>query len=640
MNNGPQSTGTLSQRAAGWLLTGIALAAGVFFIVTAWYGSYPSLIQRAVMLGAALAVVFLQRLAAARPTDAHPGDARSAAWTGCLWLAAIAGLGACAFLVLNFEAIAESEGYFGHTETVLASVIIAVLLLATWLTFGPALPLIAAAFLVYALVGRHLPDLIAHRGLRWDSLATGNYLTTKGMMGLPLGVVTDVVVYFLIFTAFLSVTGASQVFIDLAQRLVGGMRGGPAKMAVVGSGLLGTISGSAVANVVGSGTFTIPLMRHVGYRATFAGAVEAVASSGGQLMPPVMGASVFIMADMLGVGYGVIMLAALVPALLYYVNLFLVVDLEAARLGLRGVERAERGDGGAILRRSGPLLLPLAVLFGLILMQYSPGYAALLSLAVLLAVNLLRRGERITPRQVAAALVEGVVSAAPVALAVAVAGIVVGVVEVTGLGLNLSAMMISVAGDSLIVLLVMTMVSSIILGMGLPTVACYIILALIIAPIMIRLGVLPLAAHLFVFYFGILSAITPPVALASFAAAGIAGASPLQTSWESLKLALPAFFMPYLFVFQPGLLFQGDFGALAVPLLCASVAMVGLSAATVGHFRGPLGPVRRCLFFAGGLLVFAPDHITDVIGLALIAGAVGYGELQRRRLAAAPTGPS
>lgn len=621
-----------AQRAARWLLSGIALAAGVFFIWTAWDGQYPALIQRPIMLGTALAAVFLGPLAA--------GRRQPAAWSAVLWLAVFASLVTCGYLVLNFEAIAESEGYFGSTEVALASVLIGVLLLATWMTFGPALPLIAAAFLLYALIGRQLPDLIAHRGLRWDSLAAGNYLTTKGLMGLPLGVVTDVVVYFLIFTAFLAATGASQVFIDLAQRLVGGMRGGPAKMAVVGSGLLGTISGSAVANVVGSGTFTIPLMRHAGYRPTFAGAVEAVASSGGQLMPPVMGASVFIMADMLGVGYGTIMLAALVPALLYYVNLFLVVDLEAARLGLRGLDRDARGDGGAILRRSGPLLLPLVVLFGLILMQYSPGYAALLSLGVLLAVNLLRRNERITPRQVADAIIDGVVGTAPVAVAVAVAGIVVGVVEVTGLGLNLSTMMISLAGDSVLLLLVITMVSSIILGMGLPTVACYIILALIVAPIMIRLGVPAMSAHLFVFYFGILSAITPPVALASFAAAGIAGTSPLQTSWESLKLALPAFFMPYLFVFQPGLLFQGDFGALLLPLACASVAMVGLSAATVGYLRGPLGPVRRCLFFAGGLLVFAPDHVTDVIGLALIAGAVGYGELLRRGPAAAPTGPT
>lgn len=625
MTTGRSPVARTSQTAARWLLSGIALAAGAFFIFTAWYGAYPALIQRPIMLGAALAAVFLGRLAADDTSRRS-----SVPWAVCLWLATAASLATCAFLVVNFEVIAESEGYFGQTEVVLATVLIGVLLLATWISFGPALPLIAGVFLLYALFGRELPDLIAHRGLRWSSLATGNYLTTKGMLGLPLGVVTDVVVYFLIFTAFLAATGASQVFIDLAQRLVGGMRGGPAKMAVVGSGLLGTISGSAVANVVGSGTFTIPLMRHAGYRPAFAGAVEAVASSGGQLMPPVMGASVFVMADMLGVGYATIMLAALVPALLYYLNLFLVVDLEAARLGLRGVDRHDLGRG-AVLRRAIPLLLPLVALFGLVLMQYSPGYAALLSLGVLLAVSLLRRSDRITPRQIAAAIVDGVVSTAPVAVAVAVAGIVVGVVEVTGLGLNLTTMMTSMSGGSVLPLLAITMVSSIILGMGLPTVACYIILALIIAPIMIRLGVVPMSAHLFVFYFGILSAITPPVALASFAAAGLAGSSPLQTSWESLKLALPALFMPYLFVLQPGLLYQGDLGALAVPLLCASVAIIALSAASVGYFRAPLGPLRRCLFFIGGLLVFAPDHVTDVLGVALIAVVIGYGEVFRRK---------
>lgn len=624
MNDTPSPS--LPDRAARWLLAAIALAAGCFFIFTAWYGSYPALIQRGVMLGAALAIVFLTWVSRT-PATARFRKARLLVF----WLGALAGLATCAFLVLNFEAIAESEGYYGQTEIVLASILLGTLLLATWLVFGPALPLIAIAFLLYALFGRELPDILSHRGLSWGSLAAGNYLTTKGMMGLPLAVITDVVVYFLVFTAFLAATGASTIFIQLSERLVGGMRGGPAKMAVVGSGLLGTISGSAVANVVASGTFTIPLMRHAGYRPAFAGAVEAVASSGGQLMPPVMGASVFIMADMLGVGYGVIMLAALAPALLYYINLFLVVDLEAGRLGLKGLARDDRQRSVDILLRSGYLLLPLGVLFGLVLMQYSPAYSALLSLAALLALNLLRKDGRLTLRKVAEAIIEGVVSTAPVAVAVAVAGIVVGVVEVTGLGLNLSTMMVSLAGDKVLVLLIITMFSSIILGMGLPTVACYIILALIIAPIMVRLGVEPLAAHLFVFYFGILSAITPPVALASFASAGIANASPLQTSWVSLKLALPAFFMPYLFVLQPGLLFQGDWAALIVPLLCASVAIVGLSAASVGYFRGPVGPLRRALYFIGSVLVFAPEYISDIVGVALIATAIALGEVQRRR---------
>ncbi len=615
-----------SRSAARLLLALTAFTAGVFFIYTAWDGSYPALIQRSIMLGAALMIVFLSRIAEPSPA----GGLALLRVTG-LWIATLASLATCAFLVVNFEAIAEGEGYFGLQEVILASVLLIVLLLGTWMTFGLALPLIAGGFLLYALLGREMPDLIAHRGLSWSSLAAGNYLTTKGMMGLPLGVVTDVVVYFLIFTAFLTATGASTVFIQLAERLVGRMRGGAAKMSIIGSGLMGTVSGSAVANVVATGTFTIPLMRHAGYRPAFAGAVEAVASSGGQLMPPVMGASVFIMADMLGMGYGAIMLAALIPALLYYANLYLVVDLEAARLGLSGIAPQDKQNARGVLRRSGHLLLPLAVLFGLVLMQYSPAYAALLSVAVLLGLNLLSREDRITARQAVEAIIEGVTTTAPVTLAVAVAGIVVGVVEVTGLGLNLSTMMIELAGDSVLLLLIITMVSSIILGMGLPTVACYIILALIIAPIMVRLGVEPLSAHLFVFYFGILSAITPPVALASFASAGIAGASPLSTSWESLKLALPAFFLPYMFALQPGLLFRGDIAGMVLPLACALIAILALSVSTVGYFRGPVGPLRRCLFFVGGLLVFAPDYITDLVGGALIAAAIGYGELQRRR---------
>ena len=624
-----------SQTAALWLLTAIALATGGFLLYTAWAGPYPALIQRSVMLGAALALVFLGRIVAADRAGVLAG-----LWVTAMWAMVAASLFACGFVVLNYQAIAESEGRFGPFEVWLGTVLIAVLLVASWLCFGPALGIVAGLFLLYALYGREMPDLIAHRGLTWRSLASSNLLTNRGILGLPLGVVTDVIVYFLIFSAFLAATGASNVFIRLAQALVGGLRGGPAKIAVVGSGLMGTVSGSAVANVAASGTFTIPMMRHAGYERRFSGAVEAVASSGGQLMPPVMGAAVFIMADMLGTGYGTIMLAALVPALIYYANLFLVVDLEAGRLGLRGsaADRRERASG--VLRQSGFLLLPLAVLFALVLMQYSPRYAALVAIGVLLVLSLFRRDTRLTPLRMAEALIDGMRATAPIAVAVAVAGIVVGVVETTGVGINLSAALSRTAGDSLMLLLFLTMISSIVLGMGLPTVACYIILALIIAPILIRLGVPPISAHLFVFYFGILSAITPPVALASFAAAGISGSSPLKTSLTSLKLALPAFFMPYLFVLQPELLFQGQFWPMLGPVASSAVAIFGISVASIGHFRGAVGLPRRGLFLLGGCMVFAPAPLIALPGAALVALAVGIGELARRKTDPGPdSGP-
>ncbi|MCC5988551.1 MAG: TRAP transporter fused permease subunit [Pararhodobacter sp.] len=620
---GPERT--LSQSLAVWILTAIALSAGTFLLYTAWTGPYPALIQRSIMLGTALALVFLGRIAMTEPAGIF-----SKLWVAVLWVMALTGLGICAFVVINYQAIAESEGRYGPFEVILGTILIVVLLTASWLSFGPALGVVAILFLLYALYGREMPDLIAHRGLNWRALASSNLLTTRGIFGLPLGVVADVIVYFLIFSAFLAATGASNVFIRLAQALVGGLRGGPAKIAVVGSGLMGTISGSAVANVAASGTFTIPMMRHAGYRRRFAGAVEAVASSGGQLMPPVMGAAVFIMADMLGTGYGTIMLAALVPALIFYANLFLVVDLEAGRLGLRGSAAERRERAWTVMRQSGFLLIPLGVLFSLVMMQYSPRYAALVALGVLLALSLLTRATRLTPWLMAEALVDGMRATAPIAVAVAVAGIVVGVVETTGVGINLSAALSRVAGDSLLLLLVLTMIASIILGMGLPTVACYIILALIIAPILIRLGVPPISAHLFVFYFGILSAITPPVALASFAAAGISGSSPLRTSVTSLKLALPAFFMPYLFVLQPELLFQGELLPMLAPVASALIAIVGISAATIGHFRGHVSLPRRALFLLGGCMVFAPNYAIAIPGAALIALAIGIGEMARR----------
>ncbi|MGK7664320.1 MULTISPECIES: TRAP transporter permease [unclassified Marinovum] len=604
----------------------IAIATAAFFIYTAWYGSYPALVQRSILLGSAMCLVFLGRL------QSIPADGvKNKVLFLTLYLATLCSVVTLGFIVVNFQAIAESSGFFGQTEVVLATIMIVTLLFATWLSFGPALPIIAICFLLYALFGREMPDILSHRGLKWSSLAAGNYLTTKGVLGVPLGVVADVVLYFLLFSSFLAATGASDTFVRLSQLMVGRMRGGPAKIAVVGSGLLGSISGSAVANVAASGTFTIPMMKRVGYSPKFAGAVEAVASSGSQLMPPVMGAAVFIMADMLQIGYSTIILAALFPAIIYYLNLFLIVDLEAGKMGLRGLDSFEKGKARELLKDSGYLMAPLAVLFGMVMMQYSPRYAALLSLALLLVLNMLQSRHRLSFIAMVNALVDGMTSVAPVAVAVAVAGIVVGVVETTGLGLNLTTIMTQVAENSLLLLLILTMISSIILGMGLPTVACYIILALIIAPVMVRLGVPPLAAHMFVFYFGTLSAITPPVALGSFTAAGIAGAPPLGTSITSLQIALPAFLMPYIFVYQPGLLFQGDFLAVIVPLFNATIAVIGLSAATVGYFRGRVSLPRRGLFLCGALMAFAPDHLTDLLGASLIALAIAIGEFTRRR---------
>tara|TARA_R110002124_G_scaffold11573_2_gene54782 strand:- start:5781 stop:7697 length:1917 start_codon:yes stop_codon:yes gene_type:complete len=608
------------------LIAAIALSTAAFYFYTAWYGTYPALIQRSVLLGSAICLVFLGL--------AERSPATGAKRTLLITLVAV-GVAASAltagFIVVDFQNIAESAGFYGQTEVILASIMVIALLIATWFAFGAALPLIAIAFILYALFGRSMPDILSHRGLSWSSLMAGNYLTTKGVLGVPLGAVADVVLYFLVFSSFLAATGASDTFVRLSQLLVGRMRGGPAKIAVVGSGLLGSVSGSAVANVAASGTFTIPMMKRVGYSPHFSGAVEAVASSGSQIMPPVMGAAVFIMADMLQVGYSTIIMAAFFPALIYYTNLFFVVDLEAAKLELRGLDDFEKGQTVQLLKDSIFLLVPLGILFGMVLMQYSPRYAAIVSLAVLLLMNMVNPRHRLGPRALMNAMVDGMRSVAPITVAVAVAGIIVGVVEVTGLGLNLTTIMTAAAENSLLLLLILTMVSSIILGMGLPTVACYIILALIIAPVMVRLGVPPIAAHMFVFYFGTLSAITPPVALGSFTAAGIAGSAPLQTSFTSLRIALPAFLMPYLFVFQPGLLFQGDVTALLVPLVNSGLAVLGLSAATVGYFRGRIGLPRRAMFLIGALMAFAPDHLTDIAGALLIAAAIAIGELSRSK---------
>lgn len=543
------------------------------------------------------------------------------------------------YVFIEYEILTQRIGISTTADLVLGCVAVILLLESTRRVIGAVMPGIAVVFLLYAYFGQYAPDLFAHRGYDIDRIFSQMYLTTEGIYGLILGVSATFIYLFVLFGGFLNVSGGGKFFIDIAYGLFGRVRGGPAKVAVVASGLFGTISGSAAANVVGTGTFTIPLMKSIGYKAHFAGAVEAVASSGGQLMPPVMGAAAFIMAEILQISYFQVCIYAVFPALLYYFCCFMMVDLEAAKTGLKGVSREMLPKVGKILQEQGLLILPVPVLiYFLAIMQTTPMKAAfwaiittfgLLVFQTILAKfrelgnqlptsrKLFQTGVAIM-RQTGEAMHEGATGSLIVATACATAGIIVGVTNLTGLGLKLSAILIDLSGGSLLALLVLTMIASLILGMGLPTTACYILLAVLAAPALIKLGVLPIGAHLFVFYFGIISAITPPVAGAAYAASGIAKAGPMKIGFTACRLGVAAFILPYMWIYGPALLLIGEPLTVIWAVFTSTIGIAACAAGIQGYIFRPATILERIMLLIASLLLIKPGWITDVIGMGLL----------------------
>ena len=567
------------------------------------------------------------------------------AWVNSRWALGVDGLLAVLslitglFVFIEYEVLTMRIGITTTADLLLGGVAIILLLETTRRVIGAVMPGIAVVFLLYAYFGQFAPDLFAHRGYDIERIVSQMYLTTEGIYGLILGVSATFIYLFVLFGGFLNVSGGGKFFIDIAYGLFGRVRGGPAKVAVVASGLFGTISGSAAANVVGTGTFTIPLMKSIGYKAHFAGAVEAVASSGGQLMPPVMGAAAFIMAEILQISYFQVCIYAVFPALLYYFCCFMMVDLEAARTGLKGVPREMLPKVGKILREQGLLILPVPVLiYFLAIMQSTPMKAAfwaiittfgLLIFQSILAKfrelgnqlptsrKLFQTGVRIV-RQTGEAMHEGATGSLIVATACATAGIIVGVTNLTGLGLKLSAILIELSGGSLLALLVLTMIASLILGMGLPTTACYILLAVLAAPALVKLGVLPIGAHLFVFYFGIISAITPPVAGAAYAASGIAKAGPMKIGFTACRLGVAAFILPYMWIYGPALLLIGDPISVIWAVFTSTIGIAACAAGIQGYVFRPANWLERIVLLVAAMLLINPGWITDAIGLGLL----------------------
>ncbi|MEM6625001.1 MAG: TRAP transporter permease [Pseudomonadota bacterium] len=499
-------------------------------------------------------------------------------------------------------------------DLIVGGILIALVFEATRRAVGWAMVLITGFFMFHALNAHHFFGFFYGPPVRWGKFVDTLFMSSDGIFGIPLYVCATYIVLFIIFGAVLIRSGAGKFFIDLAVSLTGHKIGGPAKASAVASGFMGTVSGSAVANVVTTGSFTIPLMKRVGYRAKFAAAVEACASSGGQITPPIMGAAAFIMAEFLAVPYVTIMLAAVIPAVLYFATVYFMVHLEADKNGIGSIPKEELPKTGEVFRRGWHLLIALGVLIAFLLYGYTPMRSAFFGLATLVGLSFINASTRMSPVDLLAALEAGVRATVPVSVACACAGLIIGSVFVSGLGLKFTNSVIELADGNLLVLLALTGVASIILGMGITTTAVYITVAALIVPALIKFGVEPIAAHMYAFYFGVVSTITPPVALAAFAGAAIAKTPPMATAVESTRVGIAKYLAPLIFVYNPSLLFVGPLWMTIISSVIALAGLWVLSIALEGWYRGPMDAARRMGMLASAFLLLYPPN-TPLMGL-------------------------
>ena len=606
-------------------ITIVAILMSAFHLFTAWHGTLLAMKQRSLHLIFAFTLGFAL----------YPGFKKSSKDKIDItdWLLIVLSVGVWGYIFFNVEAIALKGGQMSTTDMVLGVLAVLLTLEVTRRVVGPELPIVTIVFLLFAYFGRHLPGIFAHRGFNVTRIVSHMYMTTEGIMGTPLGVSSTFVFMFILFGSFLDKTGVGEFFIDFAYALTGSTRSGPAMTSVLSSGLMGSISGSSVANTVTTGAFTIPLMKSVGYKPHYAGAVEATASTGGQIMPPVMGAAAFIMADFTGFPYISIVKAAIIPAVLYYIAVGTMVHLEACKLGLKGMPRESLPKVSNILRKQGYLTLPLIAIIFMLVKQYPPTMAALtgiiIGVVVAMAVSLIKKDNSFTPKDILGAMEAGAKGAVGVACACACAGMIVGVVTLTGFGLKIAEVIVQIAQGRLIPTLLLTMISSIILGMGLPTTAKYIVLATMAVPAITKLGVNLMSAHLFILYFGVVADVTPPVALAAYAGAGIAGANSMKTGFQAFKLAIGAFIIPYIFVINPNLIMVDSIVGTTVNWLPITAALPTIATALIGtvclagtvesYLFGNLRVWQRIILLLAAFALLDPKLLTDGIGLAALA---------------------
>jgi TRAP transporter 4TM/12TM fusion protein len=601
-----------------YLIMAVGLAMSLYHLYTAFFGTPDAVLFRATHMGFAMTLAFLSfplRIGGERD---RPGLLNFV----FIGLA----IASCAYFFVAKDYIDDRMIYVDDLtigDWIFGSLMIVMLLEATRRAMGLVLPVTALIFMAYAL--------FVH-GSAPAALMEQTYLTTDGILGIPVSVSATYVVLFILFGSFVERTGTGKLFMDFAMALTGHTTGGPAKVAVLTSAMFGTVSGSAVANVMTTGTFSIPLMKRLGYRPAFAGAVEAVASTGGQIMPPIMGAAAFVMAEFLGVAYITVAAYALIPAMLYFVAVLAAVHFEARRVGMQGLPRSELPSLGETLKDHGHLFIPMIVIISTLVAGYSAPFAALCGIGSVFPTIMLRKSSRqhLNVRNVTEALVEGARNAVSVALACGCAGIVIGVIALTGLGIEFTSVVLGLAQNSLLLALILTMCAGIVLGMGMPTTPAYIMQVALLVPAIVKLGVPVEAAHLFAFYFAILSAITPPVALAVYAANGLSGAGLWESGVAAVKLGLTGYIIPFMFVFGPSLLMIGAWHTIALTSVTALCGVTLLAAGLHAYLIGPASLWQRIFMLAAALCLIKPGLYTDAAG-AILAGIVIAAQLMARQ---------
>ena len=622
----------ITQGPVKYIIAAICILYSLFHLYIT-FNPMPSLLQRSVHVGVGFALIFLIFPASKKSSR------KRVAWYDWIWF--VLSLSGMTYLIYEYQDIVTSRGGMANSVDVIFSIITVICVLeGSRRITGWILPILASIFLLYPFVSHldFMPDRLLTRPYDMGDIFGQLFLKTEGLYSVAIGASVTFIFLFILFGAFLARSGMGQLFNDLALALAGDKKGGPAKVAVISSGFMGSINGSALSNVVSTGAFTIPLMKKVGYHKDFAGAVEASASVGGQILPPIMGASAFIMAETTGLPYSTIALAALLPAILYYLGVIAQVHFRAGRRDLKGMAKESLPQVKEVLKARGHMLLPIVFLIYLLIQSVPVGYAAAYTIGFTVVVSMLRKETRMGFKDILGALEDGARQSLAVMAACAVVGIIIGVVSLTSFGTVMTSSIVTLGAGSLLLTLILTMLASMVLGMGLPSIPAYIITATMAAPALAGFDIPILSAHMFVFYFGVFANITPPVCLAAFAGAGISGGDPMKTGFLSLKLALAGFIVPFMFIYNPAMLMidPTDLAVTAkefplppvidiiIAVVTSVVGVIGLSAALEGYFKGDMNVVTRLILALGALLLIYPGLITGLIGGVIILGIAAF----------------
>jgi TRAP transporter 4TM/12TM fusion protein len=612
------------QRGIAFVIVVLSVALGLFHFYSTLFGQAEGHTHRSTSLALMSLLAFLF-FPLGRKSFADP-----LTWHFAIDLAAMAiVLGAQVWTLLYIDRFVD-PGYTATTaDVVIGTLLILAVLEGTRRTVGWGLTLTAVFFILQTLHADWFFWIFYGPPTPWRTMVESFYGKEEGLYGIPVAIMSSVLILFILFSAFLATTGIGEFFVRLATALAGRLTGGPAKVSVFSSAFLGTISGSGVANVLMDGVFTIPMMKRAGYRATFAAAVEATASIGGQIMPPIMAAAAFIMADFVGVPFRQVALAAAIPAILYFFCVFMTVHFEARRLGLQRVPREEMPSLPGTLRQDGYLLLPIAALLWYLYQGFTEETAGLMAIATTFVLSFVRRRSRLGPERLLRAFESGARASVTVAMAVAAAGLIIGCVFLSGIGMQFSFVLIKLSGGELWLALVYTAFAAFILGLSLPTTAVYLTLAIIVAPGLVQMGVPKMAAHMFILYMGVTSDLTPPTCLSPFAAAGIAGSPPMATAWQAMRLGAVLYIVPFMFVYSPALLAMGSLPEIVVATLTAGLGIFCLAAGLQGWLRRAATPVERALLLGAAAALISPSLYTDVAGISLLVAALAL-QMSRR----------